>query len=150
MPILRDLEPFNVSSSKKNPQVQSVGWLGKNLPFPTGDVDRDFFWRLFELLQDPWQPALSMGFHDCGLCQFTGGPKSIRFKDSQITVGNSKLYVPSGDYLFVAPSLIVHYIDSHGYCPPDVFQEAVLECPKMRSMDYLRAIRRHDGIHAFT
>jgi hypothetical protein len=48
--------------------------------------------------------------------------------------------------VYVAPSLVVHYIDAHQYAPPDAFQHAVTSCPPMRSMDYFKAIRKH-GIH---
>ncbi len=30
--------------------------------------------------------------------------------------------------------------DSHQYRPPHMFQQAVMACPEMRSMDYLKAI----------
>ncbi len=33
------------------------------------------------------------------------------------------------------------HIDAHQYRPPDVFQQAVMACPEMRSMPYLKAIR---------
>ncbi len=47
--------------------------------------------------------------------------------------------------LYVAPSLILHYIDAHGYAPPDQFQRAVMECPPMKSMPYLRALLANGG-----
>ncbi|NNB86422.1 hypothetical protein HJC10_33875 [Corallococcus exiguus] len=43
--------------------------------------------------------------------------------------------------MFIAPTMIVHYIDAHEYVPPMEFQEAALKCPEMRSMAYLKAIR---------
>ena len=43
---------------------------------------------------------------------------------------------------YASPSTILHYVDSHGYAPPLEFQRAVIECPPMRSMEYLRAIQR--------
>lgn len=58
-------------------------------------------------------------------------------------MGIGNLFVPAADTIFVAPSLIVHYIDAHEYCPPQPFKDAVLGCPKMRSMKYLKAIRQH-------
>jgi hypothetical protein len=47
---------------------------------------------------------------------------------------------------YVAPSLVLHYVDAHEYLPPESFQRAVMACPPMRSMEYLRAISRH-GLH---
>jgi hypothetical protein len=45
----------------------------------------------------------------------------------------------------VAPELIVHNIAAHWYKPPDVFIEAVLACPDMRSMEYKKAILNNRG-----
>lgn len=42
--------------------------------------------------------------------------------------------------IYIAPSTVIHYIDAHHYCPPDEFQKAVVNCPEMRSMNYLKAI----------
>jgi hypothetical protein len=48
--------------------------------------------------------------------------------------------VPGDAKIYLAPELILHYIDQHGYAPPSEFQQAVLDCPTMRSIEYLRAI----------
>jgi hypothetical protein len=56
------------------------------------------------------------------------------------TVGFKNVFVPGNDKIYVAPELILHYIDQHGYSPPAEFQQAVLDCPTMRSVAYLRAI----------
>jgi hypothetical protein len=32
-------------------------------------------------------------------------------------------------------------MDSHGYVPPEEFIEAVLDCPPMRSTEYLQALK---------
>ena len=55
-------------------------------------------------------------------------------------VGFKNVFVPADAKIYVAPELILHYIDQHGYAPPSEFQQAVLDCPTMRSIDYLRAI----------
>ena len=61
-------------------------------------------------------------------------------QSNDVSIGSNNLFVPADGFLFVAPSTIIHYIDSHGYSPPIEFQRAVLECPEMRSMHYLKAI----------
>lgn len=58
-----------------------------------------------------------------------------------ISMGSTNLFVPGAAALYVAPSLILHYMDAHEYAPPAAFCQAVLQCPPMRSMAYLRAIR---------
>ena len=40
--------------------------------------------------------------------------------------GNGEIHVKgSHGYKFVAPSMLIHYIEEHGYKPPDVFIDAV-------------------------
>jgi len=129
-----DLSPYG------RPELIAVGWLEAGKPFSQGDVSEGFFDKLTELLVDPWEPAISCGLHRCQFCRFSGGPGGFRYKDRDIILGASNLYVPDRGKLLVAPSLILHYIDAHGYSPPKEFQDAVLRCPRMRSMDYLKAL----------
>jgi hypothetical protein len=37
--------------------------------------------------------------------------------------------VPSGGRIFFAPEMIAHYVERHGYAPPDEFVSAVMACP---------------------
>lgn len=96
--------------------------------------------KLAELLVVPWQPVITMGKHDCPFCRFTGGPADFSFEGLDVQLGVRNIFIPADGFLFVAPSLILHYIDSHGYSPPSEFQQAVVACPPTRSMEYLRAI----------
>lgn len=124
-------------------RVVPIGWLNPSEDFKRGLVSNEFVTALFRLLLDPWQPGVTPGFHSCPFCPFSGGPGLFRMLESNetVTVGCNNLYVPAGDRVFLAPSLVIHYIDSHQYCPPDEFQSAVLVCPEMRSMEYLKALR---------
>jgi hypothetical protein len=40
-------------------------------------------------------------------------------------LGVKNLLVPAGDVIYAAPSLIIHYIEHHGYKPPDEFLAAL-------------------------
>lgn len=83
-----------------------------------------------------------MGVHQCEFCRFSGGPGAFGFSEQSesVQMGVNNVFVPGNDCLFVAPSLIIHYIDAHRYCPPLAFQEAVTASPEMRSVAYLKAI----------
>ncbi len=83
-----------------------------------------------------------MGWHDCDFCRVSSGPRQLTLDNVSVDLGNTNLFIPAGDRLLVAPSLILHYIDAHEYSPPTEFCDAVLACPEMRSMDYLKMIRR--------
>jgi len=123
-----DLAPFDDTDSDGMSCLRAVGWLEQGRPFPTGPVDPAVYTRLVELLKDPWEPSITMGFHECDLCLYHGEP------------GKRNLYVPAGGFVCVAPELVAHYMNAHGYRPPDEFCAAVLACPPMRSMAYLKAM----------
>lgn len=135
-----DLSPcdyFEASSSI----LIAVGWLDPRHGYSKGVVEATFFNKLVDLLINAWQPEISPGRHPCGFCRYTGGPTSLRFGEKHIQVGTYNLFVPGNKGVFVAPSLITHYIDAHEYCPPMEFMEAVLRCPEMKSSAYLNELR---------
>ena len=78
--------------------------------------------------------------------QNDGRSRQIRYNDSTISLGSNNLVVPSDEEIYICPSLIAHYVDAHEYCPPFQFQRAIIACPQMRSITYLRLLRKH-GVH---
>jgi hypothetical protein len=123
-----DLSPCDYFGAECAHCLLAVGWLERGRPFPTGPVDPEVYARLVELLKDPWQPAISAGFHRCDLCLYEG------------ETGERNLFIPAGGVVFVCPELIPHYMNAHGYRPPEEFCQAVLACPAMRSMPYFKAL----------
>lgn len=119
----------------------AVGWLAPGQAYTLGEVERGSFLKLAALLRNPWQPAISAGRHPCPFCRFTGGPASMEVDGMRITVGTGVVLIPSESRIFVAPSLVLHFIDAHGYAPPADFLAAVQACPAMRSMAYLKRLR---------
>jgi hypothetical protein len=109
-------------------KLVAIGWLGKSLPFAQGITPRDVFTRLQEFVQQPWQPFVLMGLHECELCQFAGER------------GTTNLFIPYQEKLYVCPELITHYINAHHYQPPAIFCEAVLACPPLDSMLYKKRL----------
>jgi hypothetical protein len=142
-----DLTSIWLPPSEGSPKLLAVGWLEPGYDYQQGEVGEEFARKLVDLLVNPWQPAMAMGRHPCGFCRLSGGPASFRFgnlaSSSEVRMGVSNLWLPAEGFLFVAPSLILHYMDAHGYSPPDEFQAAVIACPPMRSMDYLKALLKN-------
>jgi hypothetical protein len=114
-------------------KLVAVGWLERGKPYAAGQGDRRVYDALLEMRRNPWQPFVSMGTHECELCQFEGER------------GAANLFVPADGVIYVSPELIVHYINAHGYAPPDVFCRAVFSCPPMLSREYLKAIKECGG-----
>jgi hypothetical protein len=123
--------------------VTAVGWLERGMDYPKGRVSDEFFAALVRLCVNPWQPAAALGRHECTLCQFTGGPATVRYRDRTVPIGSANVFLPTADGVYVSPNMIVHYVDAHEYQPPAIFQRAVMECPEMRSMAYLEQLRSH-------
>lgn len=144
-----DLSPCGYFSGVSDDRLIAVGWLESGHDYTSGELSDSVVSRLTELLVNPWQPSIAMGQHDCSFCRFSGGPRTFTFNNSTIEMGISNLFIPTKDQIFVAPSLIVHYMDAHNYAPPDVFCDAVMACPEMRSMPYLKAIRNQSTKEMF-
>jgi predicted enzyme related to lactoylglutathione lyase len=107
-------------------EVLTVGWLAEGHEYPTGEVDAETIDKLNLLLESPKTHALqSRGFHECDLCSIEQRVYPS-YKDRQIALGSAELWIPSsGGVIYAAPNLIVHYIEDHGYRPPDAFINAV-------------------------
>ena len=127
-----------------HPELIAIGWLDDKHPYQRGRaIERSVFDALGALLKDPWQPFAMAGVHNCAFCRFSGGCGVVDVGFSKVYVGATNIFVPFGTAVFVAPSLVLHYIDAHEYEPPDVFVKAVLECPRMRSTEYMALVRKH-------
>ncbi len=112
----------------------AVGWLERGHAYPRGAVEEKFFAALLRLCANPWQPpVVSAGFHVCSLCQFAGRLKGTSYFGAGGATGTANVFIPGETQVFIAPTMIVHYIDAHEYVPPMEFQDAVLQCPEMRS-----------------
>jgi hypothetical protein len=128
-----DLSPCDYFGPQCTPFLRAVGWLECEQPFATGRVDAEVFKRLVEMCKNPWQPGFFMGFHPCDLCLYEG------------RAGKRNVFIPASGVVFVCPELITHYMNEHGYRPPDEFCAAVLACPPMRSMPYFKALLASGG-----
>ena len=137
-----DLSPCDYFGPNQS-ALLAVGWLAAGQTYARGVVRTDFFDALVRLLVDPWQPAAHAGRAYCPFCRFTGGPTQLRYGQLSISLGSSNLFVPDAEAVYVCPSLLAHYVDAHEYCPPAPFQDAVVACPEMRSMSYLKAMHKH-------
>lgn len=121
-------------------EARAVGWLDPAQAYATGRVPHGVFDALMTLSVNPWQPTATLGVHRCGFCVHTGGPGLVQKDDWSVRIGNRTLFVPGERVLYVAPVMVVHYIDAHGYKPPEEFVQAVLACPPMRGMAYMRML----------
>lgn len=143
-------------------QLVAVGWLDHLHPFATGDILPGVMGRLVQFLKDPWDLGAFWGWHLCEICRegvrLVHQPKES-YPDREALsqelsremkqfpgipgIGQANLFIPVPGSLdvYVAPSLVVHYMKSRQYCPPLQFQEALMYCPEMNSPSYLGHMR---------
>jgi hypothetical protein len=108
--------------------VRAVGWLHPDHRFTKGNVSAEFLSRLKDFVARSGRSAEALyfgafgGFHTCEFCSKAHGINNFG--------------VPSGDLLFIAPEMVVHYVEQHGYCPPAEFIAAVMRSPLPDSEEY--------------
>jgi hypothetical protein len=108
--------------------VRAVGWLHPDHAYKKGTVPAEFLARLKEFIR---RPSLSGDdFHFPGF----GGLHTCEFCGRAHGCGN--LGVPSGGVLFIFPDMVVHYIEAHGYRPPEEFIAALLKSPLPDSEEF--------------
>jgi hypothetical protein len=125
MVMYEDLSTYVYSDSTVS--MLNIGWLGAERPFETGVVEAEVLAALKRGAVDP--ANLMRGSHTCEFC---GAESPIMIQVSGVRagrafLGNGEIHIPGlGGVVYSAPTLIVHYIEVHGYRPPDIFMRAVL------------------------
>jgi hypothetical protein len=105
----------------------NVGWLGRVKDFKTGAVDVELWDELVRLVSKPVN--VMRGLHDCDLCdvespiRISSGYSANGFA----SLGTGEIWVKDSgnDVCYVAPTLLLHYMQIHEYLPPDEFTRAV-------------------------
>jgi hypothetical protein len=124
--------------------IRAVGWLSGRHPYPQGSAPAEFVERLTQFAERSAESTAAFhwpkffGSHTCELCPRPAG----RHAEDHRPEGHLNFGVPAGDILFVAPALIVHYVEAHRYAPPPEFIAAVLAAPLPGTAQYATAIAR--------
>ena len=145
MAYYRDLERCSYFDRCVDPSLDltAIGWLEAPRDYARGPVSDELVPRLFKLLESVWDPIRFRGRHICDQCRLPS--EKLQNEAGQVVdMGATNLFIPKiGDAgFFVAPSLILHYVIDHNYCPPLEFQAAVLACPDSAASAYYRRIGR--------
>lgn len=122
MTYFEDLTPYSYSEWSE-PMV-NVGWLDRGHEFETGDVDPKLASALTNLAAHPVN--MMRGLHNCQFCDVES-PIAIDSAGQSAFLGSGEIHVRSEPgVLYAAPTLIVHYLMTHKYRPPQPFVDAVL------------------------
>jgi hypothetical protein len=121
----------------------AVGWLGSSIPVE-GKMPNECIRRLWKAYKSKLVVVDgTAGWHDCELCEghddwYPGGQVGpiLNWRGQRLRVrGYGHFLVRSGDLVYIAPVLILHYILDHGYKAPDAFVEAVIKGDFMEPTD---------------
>jgi len=111
------------------PEVASIGWLDAEHPYHRGEVAEEHVRALERVLVHGWQPVYAKGWDACPFCGAGEVQPILRDVDGEPRmIGAANLFVPAGNVLYLAPSMILHYIEEHGYAPPEEFLRALSRC----------------------
>ena len=112
----------------------AIGWLGENIP-SEGKTPSECISRLWHTYKPRYIISDgTAGFHNCELCfdeeewypDGDAGP-IVRWQGLKLRVyGHGHFLLHYKENVYLSPALILHYILDHGYKPPDIFIEAVL------------------------
>lgn len=115
--------------AEKSLKLIAVGWLSITHAYTTGEVPKDFLLRLEMYCTNPI--IRNYGIEPCPLCE--EGPVVIttHFGKNIKLYGTYEIRIPSPteSIIYAAPDLILHFVNSHLYKPPQEFIDAVLAAP---------------------
>jgi hypothetical protein len=128
MAYFADLTPYEYGGAEPNPTVLNVGWLSSAFDFERQAPDEKLVAALRKLIAQPVN--LYRGYH---YCEFCPPPQFIRSATGAVSIiethcasGNGEIRVNGEeDLIYVAPILILHYVEEHDYAPPEAFVRAV-------------------------
>ncbi|MBW6292603.1 hypothetical protein KZ863_26470, partial [Pseudomonas aeruginosa] len=125
----RGFSPKSVSGISRPLQlgsVRNIGWLGRGQQYSRGRVSSGLLDKLKLIIMSEgavdFHVNRVMSAHEC----VVAGCRDLFVGD--VGLGFSEIWIPGvekGAY-FASPSLILHYIEEHDYCPPQMYSEAVM------------------------
>lgn len=119
--------------------IRAIGWLASDQPYARGPVPAEFVARLREFVRLADDSADALYFGACAgfhTCEFCGQAHDSR-----------NFGVPSGGILFVAPAMVAHYVEQHGYAPPVEFIAAVAASRLPDTPEYRAACSEFRELH---
>lgn len=130
-----DLTPYTYCAEEGAPPALNVGWLDIAEPYERGSVPPAFIERLKGLLRQ--HHAQTRGFQECQFCPdlrtafLPGKPFDRKLYEDCLADGrfsSAEIRVRGEDgKWYAAPRMIVHYVEAHGYRPPEEFIKAVMK-----------------------
>jgi hypothetical protein len=131
----------------------NIGWIDKDHIFNKGHID-PFIVEYIKTKCHTDCVNMTAGHHVCDLCypgklsvfdvvgiNLHEHPVLDKYQCEIIKnaihvdngIGNGEIKIIDGNDIYISPQMIIHYIENHGYCPPDAYIDAVRR--KINEMD---------------
>lgn len=136
-----DLEPYEgcPADAELGLDPLAVGWLQRNDDFATGGTPEGFTESLFDFCLEPHTVCAIRHHRPCPICGQRVAPVTVGDRTAEL--GAAEIRVLGEENIFAAPDLIYHYVTEHGYRPPPVFVQAVLQGPQPGSAEHRALVR---------
>jgi hypothetical protein len=131
-----DLTPYTYGPEMGDPPALNVGWLDIATPFESGPVPAGFIQRLKQLVSQQHHSQMR-GFQVCQFCNdleaalkagdgFDRNLYNECHADGRFSSAEIRTQGEDGRW-YASPRMIAHYVEVHGYRPPEEFIEAVMK-----------------------
>ncbi|MFG2046239.1 hypothetical protein ACGFIW_02255 [Micromonospora sp. NPDC048935] len=111
-----DLSPYEYRTFPL--PMRSVGWLGCKYGVQGVGASKVTRYESELLISASWRlSSLTLGTHECEFC-----------REGPVFEGNGEYhyYTQAGD-VYSAPMMILHYVEEHGYHPPEAFLKGLAD-----------------------
>ncbi|MEU9193192.1 hypothetical protein [Streptomyces hundungensis] len=133
-----DLSPYVYEPSDR--EMVNVGWLSSRHEYPKGLVADVVVAALKILCAHPENQM--RGYHQCEFCQALA-PSLLGGEDGtkELFLGSAEVHVEGAEgVVYAAPTLVLHYVLEHGYCPPEEFCGAAVRKAGLGTGDELTVL----------
>jgi hypothetical protein len=139
MAYFKDLSSYCYSPRYVLPGLKNVGWLEQGHDYDRASPSDDVLSLLWEFCKFP--VAQYRGLHVCDLCQ-SCAPTMASRSGMQLVLGGGEIRVFSdADTIYAAPNMIYHYVEVHGYKPPDEFVRALRSRYQPGTEEYVEKLK---------
>ena len=122
----KDLTEYTYTALSLAGRSLNIGWLDALHPFQIGRLSAS----LLDKLKGLYRTSINQtrGFHLCPFCDATNYVfPTIEVAGTSRRLGSAEILLSDGSTNYLAPDLLIHYIECHSYQPPIEFMHA-LEC----------------------
>ena len=121
-----DLSPYSYTRMTSKASLKNVGWLSESVPFCQAPTPPGLLAKI-EAATLPLRNPMR-GIHGCPLCEHEHISEAIEGRE--FLLGMSEAWFPSPhDEVYIAPSLLLHYVKRHDYLPPTELVQAAVALP---------------------